>query len=204
MGQLDPERSFKTELTQQFSILGGLLALFWVLEIGDQLIFQQLWRGGLDNFGVRPHALMGLWGILWGPFLHGDFAHLISNSVPFLILGWLVMLQDTRDFFIVTAITMAIGGLGIWLVGASGSVHIGASVLIFGYLGFLLFRGYFQKNLPSIALSLFVFFAYGGLVWGVLPSSPVISWEGHLFGFIGGIVAAKFIADKGTTSGSRS
>ena len=89
---------------------------------------------------------------------------------------------------------MLIGGLGVWIFGASGSVHIGASILIFGYLGFLLLSGYFQKNLPSILLSVTVFFLYGGFVWGVLPSQPGVSWQGHLFGFLGGIIAAWMIA----------
>jgi membrane associated rhomboid family serine protease len=89
---------------------------------------------------------------------------------------------------------MLVGGLGVWLFGAPGSVHIGASILIFGYLGFLLLRGYFQHNMASIALSLLATFLYGSLVWGILPSYPGVSWQGHLFGFLGGVLAAKAIA----------
>lgn len=137
-------------------------------------------------------------GILFAPFIHGDFSHLIANTVPFLTLGWLVMLQRTSDFFTVTAWTMLVGGMGVWLLGAPRSVHIGASVLIFGYLGFLLLRGYFQRNVPSIFLSIVVALAYGSLIWGVLPSQPGISWQGHLFGFIGGAIAARYIAKKGS------
>ncbi|CCQ59760.1 hypothetical protein CWATWH0401_1791 [Crocosphaera watsonii WH 0401] len=121
---------------------------------------------------------------------------MISNTVPFLVLGWLVMLQETSDFWIVTAITMLVGGLGVWLFASPSSVHIGASILIFGYLGFLLLRGYFQRNFISIFLSVVVAFFYGGLVLGVLPSAPGISWQGHLFGFLGGILAAKLIASE--------
>ncbi len=139
-------------------------------------------------------------GILFAPFIHGDFQHLIANTVPFLTLGWLVMLQRTSDFFIVTAWTMLVGGIGIWIVGAPRSVHIGASILIFGYLGFLLFRGYFQRNVPSIVLSIAVAAIYGSLVWQVLPSQPGVSWEGHLFGFIGGAIAARSIAKKSSIS----
>jgi membrane associated rhomboid family serine protease len=104
------------------------------------------------------------------------------------------MLQETSDFFIVTLFTMFVGGVGVWLFASPLSIHIGASILIFGFLGFLLFRGYFQRNLPSIAISVVVALAYGGLVWGVLPSDPRISWQGHLFGFIGGAMAARAIA----------
>ena len=180
----------RQEIKTQAIILATFVAIFWLLEILDQLVF----RGSLDIFGIIPHQVIGLRGILFAPFLHGDFPHLIANTVPFLILGWLVMLQETSDFFIVTGLTMLVGGLGVWLFAAPGSIHIGASILIFGYLGFLLLRGYFQRNIPSILLSILVFLLYGGTIWGVLPSRPGISWQGHLFGFLGGVLAAKLIA----------
>jgi membrane associated rhomboid family serine protease len=180
----------RQEIKTQAIILATFVAIFWLLEILDQFVF----RGSLDYFGIMPHQVIGLRGILFAPFLHGDFTHLIANTVPFLILGWLVMLQETSDFFIVTGLTMLVGGLGVWLFAAPGSIHIGASILIFGYLGFLLLRGYFQRNIPSILLSILVFLLYGGTIWGVLPSRPGISWQGHLFGFLGGVLAAKLIA----------
>ena len=180
----------RQEIKTQAIILATFVAIFWLLEILDQFVF----RGSLDYFGIIPHQVIGLRGILFAPFLHGDFPHLIANTVPFLILGWLVMLQETSDFFIVTGLTMLVGGLGVWLFAAPGSTHIGASILIFGYLGFLLLRGYFQRNIPSILLSILVFLLYGGAIWGVLPSRPGISWQGHLFGFLGGVLAAKLIA----------
>jgi membrane associated rhomboid family serine protease len=180
----------RQEIKTQAIILATFVAIFWLLEILDQFFF----RGSLDIFGIIPHQVIGLRGILFAPFLHGDFSHLIANKVPFLILGWLVMLQETSDFFIVTGLTMLVGGLGVWLFATPGSIHIGASILIFGYLGFLLLRGYFQRNIPSILLSILVFLLYGGTIWGVLPSRPGISWQGHLFGFLGGVLAAKLIA----------
>lgn len=180
----------RQEIKTQAIILATFVAIFWLLEILDQFVF----RGSLDYFGIMPHQVIGLRGLLFAPFLHGDFPHLIANTVPFLILGWLVMLQETSDFFIVTGLTMVVGGLGVWLFAAPGSIHIGASILIFGYLGFLLLRGYFQRNIPSILLSILVFLLYGGTIWGVLPSRPGISWQGHLFGFLGGVLAAKLIA----------
>jgi membrane associated rhomboid family serine protease len=186
--------SVTAELKAQFKILGFFLSIFWSLEILDQFIFQAILPGGLDHFGIRPHSLLGLRGILFAPFLHGGWAHLIANTIPFLILGWFVMFQETRDFWIVTGTTIAIAGLGTWLFGMPGEVHIGASSLIYGYLGFLLFRGYFERNIPSIIISILVFSLYGGVVWGVFPSQPGISWQGHLFGFIGGIMAARSIS----------
>jgi len=179
------------EVKTQATILGGLVAAMWGLELIDLVIFQ----GALDSYGILPRTIIGLRGILFAPFLHGGLPHLIANTVPFLTLGWFVMLQETSDFFIVTAITMVVSGLGVWLIGSPG-VHIGASGLVFGYLGFLLLRGYFQRNIPSILLSLLVGFLYGGAIWGVLPTVPGVSWEGHLFGFIGGIIAARLLSQR--------
>lgn len=175
----------KTTL-EEFKVLLILVAVFWFVEIVDSLIYQ----GSLDKFGIVPHSIIGLRGILFAPFLHGGFPHLIANTIPFLTLGWLTMIQETSDFYIVSIITAVVGGLGVWLIGNPESIHIGASILIYGYLGFLLLRGYFQKNFPSIALSVTVSILYGGLIFGIFPSRIGISWEGHLFGFIGGAIAA--------------
>lgn len=178
------------ELKTQGRILGGAIALMWSLELIDIFLF----RGSLDRYGIRPRSLSGLWGILFAPWLHGGLGHLIANTIPFVILGWLVMLRETSDFWIVTAITMLVGGLGVWLVGSPYTVHIGASTLIFGYLGYLLLRGYFERSFSSILISLGVGFLYGGILWGVLPARPGISWQGHLFGFIGGAIAARLLS----------
>lgn len=178
------------ELKAQAWILGGFVSLMWVLEIIDQLFL----KGALDAYGIRPRNLIGLRGILFMPLLHGGFGHLIANTIPFLTLGWFVMLREISDFFVVTAVTMLISGLGVWLIGASNSVHIGASGLVFGYLGFLLLRGYFERSVLAITISLTIGLFYGGLVWGVLPGMPGVSWEGHLFGFLGGALAANLLA----------
>lgn len=188
------KKGIAQELTNQGMILGAFVTIFWILEIIDFVFFH---RGvGLDQYGIVPHNVIGLRGILFAPFLHGGFRHLIANTLPFITLGWFVMLQETSDFFIVTLITTIVSGLGIWLFGSPNSVHIGASSLIFGYLGFLLLRGFFQRNLPSILLSIVVGIFYGGLIWGVLPTDPRVSWEGHLFGFVGGVISAYLIGKK--------
>ena len=176
------------EVKTQTMVLGGVVATFWILEIVDQIVL----NGALDGYGILPRNPIGLRGILFAPFLHGNFPHLIANTIPFLTLGWLVMLRETSDFFIVTAITMLVSGLGTWLFG-SPAFHIGASGVIFGYLGFLLLRGYFERSFGAIFLSVVVAFFYGSLVWGVLPGQVGISWEGHLFGFIGGGLAARLL-----------
>lgn len=177
---------------KEFKILITGLAIFWIVEIADFLVF----NGSLDSYGIQPHNTIGLRGIIFAPFLHGGFNHLIANSIPFLTLGWLTMVQETNDFYIASIMSALIGGLGVWVFGSPQSVHIGASILIYGYLGFLLLRGYFQKNFPSIALSIFVAIVYGSLIWGVFPSQMGISWQGHLFGFIGGAIAAKMVAQE--------
>lgn len=180
------EGSLVEDVKVPFLILVGSLAVFWVAEIIDVVL--PFW--GLDQYGIRPRTERGLWGILASPFLHGGFDHLIGNSVPFLILGWLTMFRERWHFALVTVMAMLLGGLGVWTFGATGSVHIGASGVIFGYLGFLLLSGFFERRFGAILVSLGVGVAYGGLVWGVLPSQPGISWEGHLFGFLAGILAA--------------
>lgn len=177
------------ELKTQATILGGFVAIMWILELVNLFFF----RHTLSIYGIIPRQSIGLRGILFAPFLHGGLGHLIANTIPFVTLGWFVMLQETSDFFVVSAITMLVSGLGVWLFGSSG-VHVGASGLIFGYLGFLLARGYFERNIPSIFLALSVGVLYGGAIWGIFPSQPGISWEGHLFGFIGGILAARLVA----------
>lgn len=187
MSRYQKNKGVAEEFKDQVTILLGLTAILWLVEIVDAFILQTY---SLNRYGIAPRNLIGLRGILFAPFLHGNFPHLIANTIPFLSLGWLVMLQRTSDFWRVTAMTMLVGGLGIWLIGQPNSIHIGASILIFGYLGFLLFRGYFQRNAPSIALSLIVAVFYGSLIFGVLPSRAGVSWEGHLFGFIGGVIAA--------------
>lgn len=190
-----PAKAIAKELQLQIMTLGGFLLVFWGLEISDQFILRPLFRVSLDGFGLVPRNLIGLRGIIFAPFLHGDFGHLIANTPAFAFLGWLVMLRDAEDFWVVTLITSIIGGLGVWLIAATGSIHIGASILIFGYLGFLLFRGYFQRDIPSIAIAALAFFSYGSVLWGILPTTAGVSWEGHLFGFIGGAIAAKILVE---------
>jgi membrane associated rhomboid family serine protease len=178
------------EVKTQIAILVVCVGLMWGLEIIDLVL-----GGALNQFGIIPRSFVGLRGILFAPLLHGNFPHLIANTVPFLTLGWFVMLRRTSDFFGVTAIAMLIGGLGTWLFSPANTVHIGASGIIFGYLGFLISRGYFERRIGSILLSLVIGIFYGGLIWGVLPGQIGISWQGHLFGFIGGIVAARLMAE---------
>jgi membrane associated rhomboid family serine protease len=172
------------------------LVTLWSIEIIDFFVF----GGRLDRYGIRPRSLNGLVGILFAPLLHGGFNHLIANTVPMLTLSWWVMLRSIDTWFKATIIITLLGGAGTWLFASlfslSSTVHIGASGLIFGYLGFLVARGYYERTMGAIALSLFVLVTYGAMFWGVLPTQPGISWESHLFGFISGIIAAYWLASK--------
>lgn len=180
-------RQLKTQLT----LLLIPLTLMWAVECVNFML-----GGQLDSYGIVPRWVPGLRGIVFAPFLHASFAHLIANTLPFVTLGWLVMLRRTGDFIWASIIVMLIGGLGTWLTAPSNSVHVGASGVIFGYLGFLISRGYFERSLMSILLSLVIGVLYGGLLWGVLPGQAGISWQGHLFGFIGGVCAARLLVGR--------
>ena len=177
------------EIPTQAAILGGLVLLAWGLELFDLFVLRQygpylLAKWNLTQFGIIPRNLIGLRGILFAPFLHVNLAHLIGNTIPFIILGWLIMLRETSDFFVVSIISALVGGLGTWLFGSPSTIHIGASGVIFGYLGYLLFRGYFERKPLSIAMSLFVLVLYRSLLWGLLPFQYGILW-GVLFGCLG-------------------
>lgn len=192
-----PKPSIMAELKSQAQILGGFLVLIWVVEILDQLFF----RGTLDRFGIYPRSINGLTGILFAPFLHGSYLHLSANTVPFIVLGWLVMLRDKSDFWTVSLLTALVSGLGTWLFGRP-SYHIGASGMIFGYFGYLLLRGYFERSLTAVTISLLVGLSYGGMIFGILPTRSWISWEGHLFGLLGGVLAAKLLSTSSAQSKS--
>ena len=185
-------RLIASDLIAQGIIIGSIVGVMWLLELIDILFLNQR----LNLFGIRPRDTGYMWGIAFAPFLHGGISHLLANTPPFIALGWLVLARSRKEFLWVTIVVTLSSGLGAWLFGASNSVHIGASGVIFGYFGFLLARGFFDRQLVSIALSLIVGAIYGYLLWGVLPNQPNVSWQGHLFGFLGGVLLARGIAQK--------
>jgi membrane associated rhomboid family serine protease len=166
-----------------------LTAGLYVVEAVDLASGERLEEEG----GIRPLALDGLDGVLWAPLLHDDFAHLMANTVPFLVFGFLAMAGGIRQFLVVTATIWVLGGLGVWLTGGDG-YHIGASGLIFGWLVFLLTRGFFARSGLQILLAVGLFFVWGGILFGVLPGQPGVSWQAHLFGALAGLLAARLVA----------
>ncbi len=179
-------RAVGRTLKGQATVLGGALALMWVVFIASRMS-----GGTLLLLGVIPRTAIGLRGIVFAPFLHASLHHLLANSIPFAVLGWLVMLRDSRHFVPVTAVAMLSSGMMAWLLGAPGSVHIGASGVIFGYLGFLMLSGWYARSVGSIILSIIVTVLWGGLILGVMPGAAGISWQAHLGGFLGGALAAR-------------
>lgn len=189
-----PERPTLPDLTDRAKPIvpvAVMLAVMWVQEVIDSVL-----NGRLDRHGIGPRRISGLDGILWSPFLHGGFGHLVANTVPFAVLGAGIALSGVKRFVQVTVLVGLIGGFGTWLTGGSNSVHIGASGLVFGYLTYLVVRGFFARRLSYIAGGVVVMLLYGGVLWGLLPS-PGVSWQGHLFGAIGGIVAAAMLHRRG-------
>ncbi len=184
MSDDDLERPRAAELLTPVLPVLVMLAVMWVSEIVDVPLDHRL-----DRHGIEPRQFDGLDGVLFAPFLHGGFGHLIANTFPFLILGGVNAGASAARFLQLTVIVGLIGGVGTWLTGPSHSIHIGASGLVFGYLTYLLSRGFFARKLTYIAGGFVVFLVYGGILWGLLPS-PGVSWQGHLFGAVGGVAGA--------------
>lgn len=170
-----------------------MLAVMWVSESVDAVL-----GGDLDSLGIRPRSTEGLVGIVLAPFLHVGFGHLIGNTVPFVVLGALIALSGLARVLAVTAVVAVVGGIGTWLVAPAQTVHLGASGLVFGFAAYLVARGIFDRRVRSIAIGLLVTVVYGTtLLFGLLPREG-ISWQGHVFGAVGGVVAARLLSRRST------
>ena len=183
-------------------VIGGATILTFVALLYFVELIDQLMGGKLDNNGIRPLKPDGLWGIIFAPVLHANWAHLMANTIPLLVLGFLMTLAGLARFVWATAIIWIVGGFGTWLIGNVGSScgptdHIGASGLIFGYLAFLLVFGLFVRRIWDIVIGVVVLFLYGGVLLGAMPvlhQCGGVSWQGHLSGAVAGIVAAYMLS----------
>jgi len=180
-----------------FALVAGMAAVMWVVEIADQIA-----DGRLDAYGIEPREVDGLDGVVFAPFLHAGFDHLIGNTIPFLLLGFAIALGGVARVAAVTAIVAVVGGLGTWLVAPANTVHIGASGIVFGYAAYLVARGIYSRRPMQIALGVVVLAVWGTtLLRGLVPEDG-ISWQGHLFGAIGGVLAARLLHRRSVRAGT--
>jgi membrane associated rhomboid family serine protease len=162
-----------------------LLVGLWGLELLDQLS-----GNALDQFGIHAQEVDGLPEIVTAPFLHAGWDHLISNSLPFYVLGFLVLLSGLARWLASSLIIIAVSGITAWLLTPPNTIILGASGLIFGWLTYLLARGIWSRRPAQVVVAVLVLLVYGGLIWGILPSTAGISWQAHLGGAVGGVLAA--------------
>jgi membrane associated rhomboid family serine protease len=173
-------------------LLAAIVAVMWVLEVVNSLD-----SGALARDGIYPRNLGRLWGILTAPFLHFGFGHLIANTVPLVFLGVIIALRGAARVAFVTAVVILVGGLGTWLIAPSGSDTVGASGIVFGYATYLLTRGVFDRSAVELLIGAVVAVVWGGALLSSLIPRYGISWQGHLCGGIGGVIAAWLLARRG-------
>src|SRR5215210_7113621 len=184
-----PARPASEDRLRGLILVGAMAALMWVVEIVDAA------GAHLDANGIHPRDVDTLPDIAFAPFLHAGFGHLIGNTIPFLVLGGAIALGGLARTAAVVLIVAVVGGLGTWLVGPADTNHIGASGLVFGFAAYLVARGAFSRRLLHLGVGLLVLGVYGTtLLFGLVPH-PGISWQGHLFGAVGGVVAARALSD---------
>ena len=190
--------SLLSNVSGRIYIVIGLFILIWGLRLIDGLLLRNRLN---QRFAIQPRTSFRLLPIVIAPFLHKDFKHIMSNTIPLLVLAYLVMVPNTIAFWVVTPIVMVTSGLGIWFFGKSGTAHIGASSLILGYFGFVLGNGILPpRDFVSILIAIGVLvlgaFFYGafGMIKQIAPGKEGISTTGHLFGFLGGFLAAWLVS----------
>ena len=172
-----------------FRLLLALAGIMWASEIVDAILDHRL-----DGYGIEPRDDDGLIGIVAAPFLHGGFDHLASNTVPFLLLGFVIAARGLAQVIAITAIVALVSGAGTWLVAPANTIHIGASGVVFGYATYLLSRGFFNRSAVELAIAAVVAVVYGTVLLSGLVPQDGVSWQGHFFGAVGGVVAARTIA----------
>lgn len=180
-GRLD----FDDDRVRGFVFVGVMAIVMWLAEILDTAL-----GGDLDAYGIEPRDTDGLDGIAFSPFLHGGFDHLIANTLPFVVLGGVIALSGLRKVVSVTVIVAVVGGIGTWIIAPANTIHIGASGIVFGYAGYLISRAIYTRSFAHLGAGIVVVAFWGATLLGGLVPQQGISWQGHLFGALGGLVAA--------------
>jgi membrane associated rhomboid family serine protease len=170
-------------------LLVGILVVMWLLEAVNSLDGQ-----AFNGDGIYPRNVGHLWGIVTAPFLHLSFAHLIDNTIPFVFMGVIIALRGAARLALVTAIVIIVGGFGTWLIAPAGTVTVGASGVVFGYATYLFTRGIFNRSWLEFLTGVIVGVVWGGALLASLVPQRGISWQGHVAGALGGIVAAWLLA----------
>jgi membrane associated rhomboid family serine protease len=186
-GRADPgDGALDTPLGRAAALMVGWLALLWLLVGIDAILDHRLLQSG----GIHARQLGSLPDILTAPFLHANVEHIAANSTGLLGLGLLAALTGIRRFLAVTLVIAVVSGFGAWLLDPAGTVGVGASGLVFGYLGYLLLRGFVDRRPVDVLLTVAVALGWGYLLFGIVSGGPTVSWQAHLFGFLGGLLAA--------------
>ncbi|NMF57653.1 rhomboid family intramembrane serine protease [Pseudanabaena yagii] len=181
------------EQQKKIFILFLLASVFWIVVAINEFLFNR----SLISFGIMPQSIVGFRGIFIAPFIHANFYSVAENTVPFIILGWLVINRSIKDFYFVFCSSVISSGFGTWLIGKPNTLHIGAGGVVFGFYGYCLFQIYLERKFAIFYTSIAIAIILCALLFfGILPKQSNISWESFLFGFIGGIIAAKFLASK--------
>jgi membrane associated rhomboid family serine protease len=174
---------------QGLTLLIGIVALMWVIEVVNTLD-----SNNLDFDGIYPRNFDRVWGVFTAPFLHVSFAHLISNTIPFLFMGAIIAMRGAARLAVVTAIVIIVGGIGTWLIAPAGASTVGASGVVFGYAAYLLTRGLFDRSVVELLIGLVVGVVWGGALLSSLVPHYGISWQAHACGAFGGVIAAWALA----------
>jgi membrane associated rhomboid family serine protease len=172
-------------------LLLAMVLLMWALEVVDTGLDNRL-----DRHGIVPREAEGLDGVIAAPFLHVGFGHLIANTLPLVAMGLVIALEGAWRLLGVTAIVALVSGLGTWLIAPADTIHLGASGVVFGYATYLMARGLFNRRPMEIAIGAVVALLWGGALLAGLEPQQGISWQGHLFGAIGGVVAARVLSER--------
>jgi membrane associated rhomboid family serine protease len=200
-----PVRRGQTQL-EGVAVLAGVVVLMWFIEAINTLDSNHL-----DSDGILPRSIDHVWGIFTAPFIHASWQHLIANTVPFVFMGVIIALQGAKRFALVTLIVIVVGGIGTWLVSPAHTstgypiYTIGASGVVFGYATYLFTRGFFNRNIVELLIGLVVGVIWGGALWSSVVPHTGISWQGHVCGAIGGVVAAYLLRNehRGTAPATR-